>query len=100
MYDKHSHPNEFIIGTDKEIHILDLRSIPLRIQKILPINCAGCTRSPSYRHFKCSAPCRCLELKCNKAFSETISMLYNNNSVVPQKGKRKKKGKMSRDGSE
>ena len=89
-YDRHSHPNEFIIGTRKEIHLLDLRSIPFRIQKTLPINCAGCTRSPPYRHFKCSAPCRCLESKCFKAFSKTIRMLYNNNSVVPKKGKRRR----------
>ena len=95
MYQRHSHPNEFIIGTDKGIHILDLRSIPFRIQKTLPINCAGCTKSPAYRHLKCSAPCRCLESKCSKALRETISMLYNKTSAVPQKGKRKNQQRMS-----
>ena len=86
---KPSHPNEMMIGTDKELHMLDLRCIPLRIQKTLPINCAGCTKSPPYRHFKCSAPCRCLKPQCGKALSETISLFYNNTTVVPLKGKRK-----------
>ena len=42
---KPSHPNEMMIGTDKELHMLDLRCIPLRIQKTLPISCAGCIKS-------------------------------------------------------